>query len=68
MTTIQPGDHVYIGAAEHGKVHWEVVGIIPPRQALLRSPMSGRHQFEYIENLTLHTRGNQGRRIAQESA
>ena len=50
------GDHVYIGPAKEGKVHWEVVGHGSLNTHILHSPMSGRHRYERGEHLTLHSR------------
>lgn len=54
---IEPGDHVYwLG----GKVHWEVVAILPREgrpQAQIKSPMSGRTTHVYLDQLRLHSKG-----------
>lgn len=52
------GDHVYVGPAEDGKVHWVITSFLSPTIVMLESPMSGRRQHAPTRSLTLHTKGS----------
>lgn len=51
--SFEHGDHVYVGPAKKGKVHWMFWCLAHEAgMALLKSPMSGRLRREPIANLT----------------
>lgn len=60
------GDNVYVGPVPRTdfdrRVHWVIERISPANHsdpvARLISPLSDRHRFERVANLTLHSRGS----------
>lgn len=56
--TLEVGDHVFIGAAGPGKVHWIITLLRIDGLADLESGMTGRRATAPVNNLTLYSKGS----------